>query len=147
MTACALSAGSVIHVLFVTWTALKMPRHRVPERIIESDEEESAEEYESDVESDEELSRQFAEGKLQPGLNFVLPYKKKMLINNEDGLMDKLKEIEKKLDWTEKFDLTNEPLESPDLTEKYGDLNIKINRKGEVSAEEKIDMAQHDFKR
>lgn len=122
---------------------------RIPDRIIESDDEESTPEYSSDQEdaSDEELSRQFAEGKLQPGLNLLVPYKKKMLLNNEDGLIDKLKELENKFDWSEKLDLVNEPLDSPDLTAKYGDLSIKINRRGEVSAEEKTDTAQHDFKR
>lgn len=135
---------------FVPRVLVKMSKAKpkIPERIIESDDEEetSASEIE-DVDSDEELQRQFAQGKLQPGLNVMVPYKKKMLVNNEDGLLNKLKELEKKLDWVEKLDLVNEPLDSPDLTEKYGDLNIKINRKGEVSAEEKNDAAQHDFKR
>ena len=121
---------------------------RIPKRIVCDEEDDDNQMGDSsDVDSDEELQKQFAEGKLQPGLNVIVPFKKKMLVNNEEGLKDKLMEIEKKLDWTETLHLINEPIDSPDLTEKYGDLTLKINRKGEVSAEDKIDTAQHDFKR
>lgn len=62
----------------------------------------------------------------------------------------KLKDIEiYKDNWIERLDLTSKPAKpTPDLIQKHGDLELKLNRKGQVSGENGTeDKAQNDFKR
>lgn len=51
--------------------------------------------------------------------------------------------------WIERLDVLSEPVPiSEELKKQYGDLDLKLNKLGETSGEEKIgDNAQHDFKR
>lgn len=127
---------------------------KVPTKMYEEveDQEDVASEFETDSEedddSDTELQRAFAEGKLKPGLNALVPFKRRAIVNNITGLKAKFAEIKNDLNWIERLDMTNKPLDqSADLTAKYGDISLKINKDGVVSGEEKSDPAQHDFKR
>ena len=130
--------------------SLKVPAV-INEEIDDDDQDEVASEFETDSEeneSDVELQKAFAEGKLQPGLNALVACKKNIIVNNVNGLKAKLEEIKNDYDWIERLDLVNEPLkQSADLTAKYGDISLKINREGVVSGEERNDPVQHDFKR
>lgn len=65
------------------------------------------------------------------------------------GLNKKLKDIKIFEDnWLERLDLISEPaIITPELLHQYGDLDLKVNRKGEISGEELDDPAQNDFKR
>ena len=66
------------------------------------------------------------------------------------GLKRKLEEIKIfKDNWIERLDLVSEPAKvTPDLQRQYGDLDLKLNRNGEMSGEgATTDGAQHDFKR
>src|SRR5699024_9699363 len=66
------------------------------------------------------------------------------------GLKRKLEEIQIfKDNWLERLDLISEPAKvTPDLQRQYGDLELKLNRKGEVAGDDvAADRAQHDFKR
>lgn len=123
---------------------------------------------ESELDSDEELQRDFAEGRLKPGLNQIVPFKRTFdLINDKNGrlslffqlilmlsfrlgMKQKLKDIEVfKDNWIERLDLVSKPAPiSQEMIQQYGDLNLKLNRFGETSGEELAgDSAQHDFKR
>ncbi|KAH7643047.1 rrna-processing protein ebp2-like protein [Dermatophagoides farinae] len=89
-------------------------------------------------------------GKLKPGLYGMLPFKRTAeQINDKEGLMKKLNEIKIFDDnWLERLDLISEPaIITPELLQQYGDLDLKVNRKGEISGEELDDPAQNDFKR
>ncbi|KAH9505833.1 putative rRNA-processing protein EBP2 [Dermatophagoides farinae] len=100
--------------------------------------------------SDAELAKDFAMGKLKPGLYGMLPFKRTAeQINDKEGLMKKLNEIKIFDDnWLERLDLISEPaIITPELLQQYGDLDLKVNRKGEISGEELDDPAQNDFKR
>ncbi|KAH9412500.1 putative rRNA-processing protein EBP2 [Dermatophagoides pteronyssinus] len=70
-------------------------------------------------------------------------------INDKEGLNKKLKDIKIFEDnWLERLDLISEPaIITPELLHQYGDLDLKVNRKGEISGEELDDPAQNDFKR
>ncbi|KAI2808212.1 putative rRNA-processing protein EBP2, partial [Blomia tropicalis] len=114
-------------------------------------EESDIEDLDSDLDSDDaELQRAFAAGEIKPGLHGLVGFKRtESLINDKEGLRNKLKEIEIFKDsWLERLDLVSEPAKiTPQLTQKYGDIEFKLNRKGEVSGQETADRAQHDFKR
>lgn len=128
---------------------LVVPTTLPPEEIDEEDEG-VASEFETDddeQDSDAELQKAFEKGTIKPGLNALLPFKRTIVVNNVKGLGAKLEEIEDDLPWIERLDMLNKPLESSDLTVKYGDLSIKMNREGVVAGEEKEDPVQHDFKR
>lgn len=133
------------------WTIMKESKNRsrvskVP-AIVEADSERESD-GNSEVDSDEELQAAFQRGDLQPGLNTVLPFRKKESVNNVARLKEKLNDIKSDLQWIERMDITNDPVKiSPILSEQYGDVSLKLNSKGEVSGEEKDDKAQHDFKR
>lgn len=69
-----------------------------------------------------------------------------MLIKS--GMKEKIKEFKINYTWLERLDLTNGPAPlSAELAAQYGDLDLKFNKKGQVSGEEKVDGAAHDFKR
>ncbi|RWS25657.1 hypothetical protein B4U80_10085 [Leptotrombidium deliense] len=115
----------------------------VPE--VEEQSNSSADEFED---SDEELQEAFAKGELKPGLNAIVPLVKKTSVNNVNGLKSKLQQIKLNAEWIERLDSVNGPASLPEnVTQEYGDLKLKINRKGFVSSEELSDAAQHDFKR
>ena len=126
---------------------------KIPTIITEEveEQEEVPSEFETDSDeddSDRELQQAFSEGKIEPGLNALVACKRKVLVNNLTGLKAKLEEVRKDLPWIERLDITNKPLEqSADLTAKYGDLELKVNREGVVSGQEKLNHDQHDFKR
>lgn len=99
----------------------------------------------SDVDSDEELAVAFEEGRLQPGLNTIVPFKKKIIFNNLVGLNAKLNDVKQDFDWIERLDLTNEPAEiTEEMQEQFGDIEFNRTNKGEV---ENGDPSQNDFKR
>lgn len=124
----------------------KAPLNKIPAAVEEESDHNS--DVVSDVDSDEELAVAFEKGELQPGLNTILPYAKKELVNNIPGLKSKLSDLKNDLPWIERLDITNAPVKiSPELSAQYGEIALKINRKGVVSGEEKEDGAQHDFKR
>lgn len=103
----------------------------------------------SDVEedSDEELATAFEEGLLQPGLNTIVPFTKKIIVNNLTGLNVKLNEIKQNLDWIERLDLENEPAEiTEEMQEQFGDIEFKRNKKGNAIKDADEDP-QNDFKR
>lgn len=121
--------------------------NKVP-AVVEAEPEEDSDGFNSGADSDEELQAAFERGDLKPGLNTILPFKKKENVNNIAGLKEKLNDIRNELAWIERMDIVNEPVKiSPALCEQYGDVSLKMNSKGEVSGEEKDDKAQHDFKR
>ncbi|OTF78915.1 rRNA-processing protein EBP2-like protein [Euroglyphus maynei] len=80
----------------------------------------------------------------------MVPFKRTAdQINDKEGLMKKLNEIKVfENNWLERLDLLSEPaIITPELLQQYGDLDLKVNRKGEISGEELTDPAQNDFKR
>lgn len=54
-----------------------------------------------------QLREQFAKGILKPGLNVELD-REKLVVNDEQGMVQKLKEFEQKLDWIERLDMVND---------------------------------------
>ncbi|UXI15450.1 hypothetical protein NH340_JMT01393 [Sarcoptes scabiei] len=126
----------------------------------------------NELDSDAELEAEFAKGNLKPGLYGMVPMKRKtMQINDKKsneffssklflkndfifkGLIRKLEEIRIfEDDWLERLDMISKPVRiSPELSQQYGDLNLKMNRKGQVSNEElsgnDLDDTENDFKR
>lgn len=63
---------------------------------------------------DEQLQQAFEKGELRTdSLNVMLPYRKKLIINNETGLREKLQELkQKESDWIERMDVVCGPLQS-----------------------------------
>ncbi|RWS03344.1 hypothetical protein B4U79_08978 [Dinothrombium tinctorium] len=102
----------------------------------------------SSEDEDRQLQKAFEKGELKPGLNAIVPLVKKDFVNNVKALKSKLEQIKLKYDWVETLDIVNAPVDTtPDVKQQYGDLKLKINKKGFVADEEKEDKAQHDFKR
>ncbi|KPM07671.1 rRNA-processing protein EBP2-like protein [Sarcoptes scabiei] len=108
----------------------------------------------NELDSDAELEAEFAKGNLKPGLYGMVPMKRKtMQINDKKSLLRKLEEIRIfEDDWLERLDMISKPVRiSPELSQQYGDLNLKMNRKGQVSNEElsgnDLDDTENDFKR
>lgn len=103
---------------------------------------------ESNGGSDDELALAFEEGRLVPGLNTIVPFKKKIVVNNLTGLSIKLDEIKQNLDWIERLDSTNEPGEiTEEMQEQFGDIEFKRNKKGDSTKESREEPSQNDFKR
>lgn len=122
-------------------------RTKVVPRVIEQEERDHSSDA-SEADSDQELIEAYEKGELQPGLNTILPYARKEVVNNIDALKQKLLEISNDYAWIERLDMVNEPVKlTPQLSENFGDIDLKMNRHGEVSGEEKVDKASHDFKR
>lgn len=133
-----------------------VPRTMIEDVDDDEEEEDVASEFENLTDSegsddDDQLRKAFEKGELSTdGLNVQLPFRKRFLVNNETGLKAKLTELqaEQSVPWIERLDLVNGPLEqSEDLTEKYGDLTLKVSTDGVVAGSEREDQAQHDFKR
>jgi rRNA-processing protein EBP2 len=101
--------------------------------------------------TDDELQEAFASGDLKTGLNSLVALRPiEQHINNRNGIKDKLNQIKLNYDWVERLDLVNVATNvSQDLVQQYGDINIKVNKKGQISGEELInsDKSDHDFKR
>lgn len=119
--------------------------------VVESEDESGNSEDMSDsrsVDSDEELSAAFAKGQLKNDtLNTLVPVVKKVVVNNVEGLKAKLDQIKQTdMDWIERLDQTNEPVDiTPDLEAQFGDVKLKINKKGEVMGDDT--SPEDDFKR
>jgi rRNA-processing protein EBP2 len=101
--------------------------------------------------TDDELQEAFASGELKTGLNGLVALRPiEQHINNRNGIKDKLNQIKLNYDWVERLDLVNVATDvSQDVVQQYGDINIKVNKKGQISGEELInsDKSDHDFKR
>lgn len=122
------------------------------ERIsVPEDYEDVEEDYASDesVDSDEELQVAFEAGRLGPGLNAIVPLKKRILVNNLTGLSVKLDEMKQDLAWIQRLDLVNEPLQVTDsMVQQFGDIEIKRNKHGDFLTLDADDSEpQNDFKR
>lgn len=77
------------------------------------------------IDSDSQLQKDFAAGKLKPGLNVALPASvEKGFVNNVTGMKRKLDELKSSLDWIERLDTTNAPAPLPPGTEMHGDEDI-----------------------
>ncbi|XP_077549829.1 putative rRNA-processing protein EBP2 isoform X1 [Haemaphysalis longicornis] len=100
------------------------------------------------LDSDEELQESLARGELKPGLYAIAPHVKKEFINNTAALKQKLAEMELDLDWVETLTMVNglAPL-TPELSEQFGDMQLKKNRKGAVVLSSDEDPVHQDFKR
>uniref|UniRef100_A0A131YHR6 rRNA-processing protein EBP2 n=1 Tax=Rhipicephalus appendiculatus TaxID=34631 RepID=A0A131YHR6_RHIAP len=100
------------------------------------------------VETDEELQEKLAKGELKPGLYAIAPHVKKEFVNNTAALKQKLAEMEVDLEWVETLTMVNglAPL-TPELSEQFGDMELKKNRKGDVVRGAAEDAVHHDFKR
>lgn len=120
-------------------------------RFFELNEESSeSEEFndDDDDDSDVEIQKAFEKGELKPGLHGLVALKRNQHVNNVKGLKKKFTEIKLNYDWIERLDLTTEPAKlDPKLEAQYGDMNIKVNKKGQIVDDELHDKAQHDFKR
>ena len=105
----------------------------------------------SDVDSDEELQKAFAKGDLKPGLNAIVGFKKvEKHVNDRIGLKEKLDQLRLDLDWIERLDSVNNPAEvTPEVRQMFGNIDLKLNKKGEICAEDadSEDKTDNDFKR
>lgn len=86
-----------------------------------------------DLDSDEELQAAFSRGDLKPGLN-IEARAKRVYINDEQGLKDRLTDFKKDLAWLERLDVTCGPVRVLGETEPKAD-------------EENKDEVHDDFKR
>nr|ACO12598.1 Probable rRNA-processing protein EBP2 homolog [Lepeophtheirus salmonis] len=107
---------------------------------------------ESDIEidSDEELQEALAAGLLKPGLNSVIKAKKKVVVNNINGLKAKLQELEKSLPWIERLDMLNNPAPlAPELANE--ELAHKVQREKVLKLSKNKNLEEdpihNDFKR
>lgn len=72
--------------------------------------ESSSDESESVVDTDDELQNAFANKQMKPGLHFMAPFvRKRVKINNSEGLKARLCDIRLKLEWLERLDVVSEP--------------------------------------
>ena len=105
----------------------------------------------SSLDSDEELQKAFAKGELKPGLNAVVGFKRtEKHVNDKNGLKERLDQFRLNLDWVERLDLVTTPADvTPEVREMFGNIDLKLNKKGEISAEdtENTDKSDNDFKR
>lgn len=95
----------------------------------------SENDYSSDsggADSDSELQLAFAEGRLSDGLNIEQPAPRSYT-NHADGLKAKLSELKNDLDWLERLDLTNEPVQAQPGTDMVGDDDIHDDFKRELT--------------
>jgi len=101
--------------------------------------------------TDDELQSAFARGELKSGLNCLVPLRpQQQHINNKTAINEKFSQIKLDLQWIERLDLVNNASKvSPQLEQQYGDITIKVNKRGEISGEElsNTDKTDHDFKR
>lgn len=101
-----------------------------------------------DDDSDVELQKAFAKGELKPGLHAIVPFVRKDVINNINGMKQKLEDLTLNLDWLERLDLINAPLPlSQKESTVYGDLELKKNKKGKIVEDPNEDKVHNDFKR
>nr|XP_054764187.1 probable rRNA-processing protein EBP2 [Lytechinus pictus] len=91
------------------------------------------EESYDELDSDEELQAAFSRGDIKPGLN-IEGKAKKVYINNEQGLKDRLSDFKRDLPWLERLDVTCGPARVP------GETDPKEEEKGK-------DEVHDDFKR
>ena len=126
-----------------------MKKHSTGRISVPEDVEENYASDDDSIDSDEELQVAFETGKLEPGLNRIVPLKKRILVNNLTGLSVKLDEIRQDLDWIERLDLVNEPVQVTDsMVEQFGDIQMKRNKNGDFLTLDSNDVeAQNDFKR
>ncbi|KAI1290054.1 putative rRNA-processing protein EBP2 [Halotydeus destructor] len=126
----------------------RVPLSKIPMEVEVSEDDVQNDSENENAGSDEELMEAFARGELKPGLSTLVKYQRKEEVNNVEILNQKLKDISKDLAWIERMDVTNNPLPpSENIDPHFGDISLKMNKKGEVSGEEKLDKAHHDFKR
>ncbi|CAG2160617.1 unnamed protein product [Oppiella nova] len=114
----------------------------------------SSDESDSDdlsVDSDEELQNAFQRGDLKPGLNQMVALKpSEEHIYDKTALKTKLDQMRLNLDWIERLDSSDNPSKvTPEVQQMFGNIDLKLNKKGEISAEEvqNLDKSDNDFKR
>eukprot|EP00088_Acartia_fossae_P012625 TRINITY_DN16526_c0_g1_i1.p1 TRINITY_DN16526_c0_g1~~TRINITY_DN16526_c0_g1_i1.p1 ORF type:complete len:348 (-),score=127.48 TRINITY_DN16526_c0_g1_i1:26-1069(-) len=106
----------------------------------------------SDRDTDEELKEAFAAGLIKPGLNLIGEAPATKEVKNNIPLMEqKLAELQTKLPWVERLDMSNDPAPiAPELAykeEEHSRLRQKqlTNSKAKISVDE--DVVHNDFKR
>ncbi|XP_054160567.1 probable rRNA-processing protein EBP2 [Oppia nitens] len=103
------------------------------------------------VDSDEELQKAFAKGELKTGLNQVVALRPvEEHINDKTAMKAKLDQIRLDMDWIERLDSVDLPAKvTPEVQQMFGDIDLKLNKRGEIAAEdnELSDKADNDFKR
>lgn len=125
-----------------------MKRHSRERDPVPEDSEEDA--SDDSIDSDEELAVAFESGELEPGLSRIVPVKKRILVNNLTGLSVKLDEMRQDLDWIQRLDLVNQPLQLTDsMLQQFGDIDVKRSKFGDFLTLDDADddEAQNDFKR
>ncbi|CAG2103912.1 unnamed protein product [Medioppia subpectinata] len=115
----------------------------------------SSDESDSDdnlsVDSDEELQKAFQRGDLKPGLNALVAFKpREEHVYDKTAIKAKLDQLRLDLDWIERLDSVDNPAKvTAEVQQMFGNIDLKLNKKGEISAEEKesLDKSDNDFKR
>jgi len=112
----------------------------------------SSESDDDNMDSDDELREAFARGDLKPGLN-VEVLKPKQKVNNIVRLQQKLVQIEQKLPWIERLDMTNAPAAiAPELAVQFAKheqkrANLFAGNKKVKAFTPEEDPVLNDFKR